>query len=138
MLRVPLLSPWDRRHETFKSHPRSKAMQIIWRCSCLAAGVSGHSTATSVPTNSGPFILAGRNQSDVTNTSMPATPAITHNRCRKSAHGLQSMEISFSLDENSQDGGKSATQHTLTLGEGSSMLSPCQPEMGTKGTVAGL
>lgn len=26
----------------------------------------------------------------------------------------------------------------LTLGEGSSMLSPCQPEMGTKGTVAGL
>lgn len=29
-------------------------------------------------------------------------------------------------------------QGTLTLGEGSSMLSPCQPEMGTKGTVAGL
>ena len=61
-----------------------------------------------------------------------------HNGCMKCACGFQSMEVSFSLDHNSQGGGKSLSQRTLTLGEGSSMLSPCQPEMGTKGTVAGL
>lgn len=69
---------------------------------------------------------------------MLATRVIMHNGCLKCARGFQSMEVSFSLDQDSRGGGKSLTQRTLTLGEGSSMLSPCQPEMGTKGTVAGL
>lgn len=69
---------------------------------------------------------------------MLAARAIMHNGNVKRACGFQGTEVSSSLDQGSQDGGKSLTQHTLTLGEGSSMLSPCQPEMGTKGTVAGL
>lgn len=91
------------------------------RCSCLDAGVAG------LNMNTDPI--------------HPAQGSITHhlccqlNVCRKC---LLSTEFIFSSGQDPQHGGKKCEQGRLTLGEGSSMLSPCQPEMGTKGTVAGL
>lgn len=69
-----------------------------------------------------------------TSSVLPAR-AFVHNGHMKR---LQSTEFIFSPGQDPWGGGRSLTQGTLTLGEGSSMLSPCQPEMGTKGTVAGL
>lgn len=69
-----------------------------------------------------------------TSSVLPAW-TLVHNECMKC---LQSSEFISSPGQDPQAGGKSVTQSKLTLGEGSSMLSPCQPEMGTKGTVAGL
>lgn len=81
-------------------------------------------------------IHAARGQAELRDTSsvLPAR-AFVHHGCMKC---LQSTEFIFSPGQNPQAAGRSVTQGPLTLGEGSSMLSPCQPEMGTKGTVAGL